>query len=94
MLESKIQNKIIKFLESKGYIVIKLINTNWNWIPDLIVLIGWWKHFWIEAKQEKWVTSEIQKYRHKQLRLLWDTIIVPHGYEDFIEQYKEIYNIN
>ena len=34
--ESKIQNKIIKFLEQEGWYTLKLIKTNVNGIPDLV----------------------------------------------------------
>ena len=37
-LESKIQARIIKRLEAQGYYVVKLILTNKNGIPDLLVL--------------------------------------------------------
>jgi len=38
MTEQQIQSKRIKELESQGYYVIKLINTNKNGIPDLIAI--------------------------------------------------------
>ena len=37
-MESKIQSKLIKDLESRGYYVIKLSATNKPGIPDLIAL--------------------------------------------------------
>lgn len=67
MLESVIQTKIKKKLEADGWMVIKLIKTSVNGIPDLMALKNGVCHF-IEVKQTKGVLSEIQKYRIDQLR--------------------------
>jgi Holliday junction resolvase len=66
MLESKIQTKIKKKLEEKGYLVVKLIKTSCNGIPDIIALKDG-KTLFIEVKQPKGVLSELQKLRIKQL---------------------------
>ena len=49
-LESKIQARIIKRLEAQGYYVVKLILTNKNGIPDLLVLKDG-KAFFVEVKR-------------------------------------------
>jgi Holliday junction resolvase len=67
MLESKIQTKIKKKLEEKGFLVIKLIKTSCNGIPDLMALKEG-KTIFIEVKQPTGVLSELQKLRIKQLR--------------------------
>jgi Holliday junction resolvase len=67
MLESKIQTKIKKKLEEKGFLVIKLIKTSCNGIPDLIALKDG-KTIFVEVKQPNGVLSELQKLRIKQLR--------------------------
>lgn len=67
MLESKLQSKIIKQLESDGYYVLKLIRTNKNGIPDLLALKSNEVYF-IEVKSEKGVLSELQKYRINELQ--------------------------
>lgn len=36
MKESQLQTKIKKKLEQHGWLVIKLIQTNWNGVPDLL----------------------------------------------------------
>lgn len=88
MLESKIQKKIIDYIEKeKKFIVIKQIKTNKNWIPDLLVLTWNWKHLWIEVKQEKWIESEIQKFRREQLINIWDYCIVCYWFDDFFEKF-------
>jgi Holliday junction resolvase len=66
MLESKIQTKIKKKLEEKGYLVIKLIKTSCNGIPDILALKDG-KAIFIEVKQPTGVLSELQKLRVKQL---------------------------
>lgn len=66
MLEKNIQTKIKKKLEEKGYLVIKLIKTSCNGIPDLMCLKDG-KAIFIEVKQPTGVLSELQKLRVKQL---------------------------
>ena len=66
MLEKVIQTRIKKKLEEKGYLVVKLINTNCNGIPDLMCLKDG-KAIFIEVKQPTGVLSELQKLRIKQL---------------------------
>lgn len=66
MLESKLQSKIIKKLESNGFYVVKIIRANKSGFPDLLVLKDG-KTTFIEVKQPKGVVSELQKLRKKQL---------------------------
>lgn len=84
MLESIIQKKIIDYLEKKGYYVIKLIKTNKNWIPDLLILWNW-ETFFIEVKQEKGKQSEIQKYRQEEINKLWYKSYCVYWYDDFLK---------
>lgn len=67
MKESELQAKIIKHYEAKGYLVIKIIQTNKNGIPDLLLIKDGVHPFFIEVKTEKGVLSELQKYRINQL---------------------------
>ena len=67
MLESKVQAKLIKKLESEGYYVLKLIKTNKNGIPDLLALKEKEIYF-IEVKAENGKLSKIQEYRLKELK--------------------------
>ena len=85
MLESAIQTQIKKKLEADGWIVVKLIKTSMNGIPDLLALKGGCCQF-IEVKQPKGVLSEIQKYRINQLREI--------GFDvEIWTKYKEDYEI-
>lgn len=72
MLESTLQSKIIKQLTSKGFLCVKLIQTNLNGIPDIMCLRNGIVIF-IEVKSEKGKVRPLQEYRHKQLR--------EHGFE-------------
>lgn len=68
MLESYIQNKIIKRYENDGWMIIKLIKTSKNGIPDLLCLKDGTAEF-IEVKRPiVGKLSEIQKYRIKELQ--------------------------
>ena len=67
MRESQIQSQIIHWLEKEGWLVVKIIQTNKNGWPDLqIHKLG--VTIFIEVKSEHGVVSELQQYRHKQLK--------------------------
>lgn len=68
MLESKIQAKIIKRFTDGGYMVIKLIKTSRNGIPDLMALKDG-KTIFIEVKRPLLgKLSKVQEYRIKELK--------------------------
>ena len=67
MTESKIQKKITDNLENDGWVVVKLMKTSTNGIPDLMCLRNGVAKF-IEVKKPNGKISELQKYRIKQLR--------------------------
>lgn len=69
MSESKYQAKLIKQYEADGWYVIKLITTNRNGIPDLI-LIKPKEVRLVEVKASNGKISELQKYRIKELENL------------------------
>jgi len=81
MTEQQIQSKIIKELEGQGYYVIKLIKTNKNGIPDLLVLPKNSDAFFIEVKKEKGVVSTLQEYRIKELDTHGIKTKIVKGYE-------------
>jgi Holliday junction resolvase len=68
MLESAIQSNIKKKLEADGWIVVKLIKTSMNGIPDLMCLKEGEVKF-IEVKQPKGIISPIQQYVIDTLRI-------------------------
>jgi Holliday junction resolvase len=65
-MESKIQANIKARFEKAGWMVVKLIQTNCNGIPDLMCLKGG-KAIFIEVKQPGSEPTELQKYRHAEL---------------------------
>ena len=67
MNESEVQRKITLQLEKRGWLVVKLIKTTMNGIPDLMALKDG-RTVFIEVKTDKGVTSELQKFRHEKLR--------------------------
>jgi Holliday junction resolvase len=77
MLESKIQAKIIKRFTDGGYMVIKLIKTSKNGIPDLMALKDG-KTIFIEVKRPLLgKLSKVQEYRIKELKEYgFDTLIL------------------
>jgi Holliday junction resolvase len=68
MTEQQIQAQKIKQLESEGYFVIKLISTNKNGIPDLVAIPNGSDVLFVEVKKPGGKLSELQKYRHKELK--------------------------
>lgn len=67
MTEQQIQTKKIKELESQGYYVIKLINTNKNGIPDLIAIPPNSDVLFIEVKGPNGKVSKLQEFRLGEL---------------------------
>jgi Holliday junction resolvase len=65
-MESKIQAKIKARFEQAGWIVVKLIQTNCNGIPDLMCLKDG-KTVFVEVKQPGKKPTELQQFRHDQL---------------------------
>jgi len=65
-MESKIQAAIKAKFERSGWIVVKLIQTNCNGIPDLMCLKNG-KTIFVEVKQPGKEPTELQKYRHSEL---------------------------
>jgi len=66
-MESKIQRKIILQLEKRNWLVVKLIKTTMNGIPDLMALKDG-RTVFIEVKTETGKVSELQKHRHEKLK--------------------------
>jgi Holliday junction resolvase len=68
MKESYIQSQIIVKLESWGWMVVKLIQTNTNGIPDLMAMKDG-KTIFIEVKREGEQPAPLQKHRLNQINL-------------------------
>ena len=65
--EQQVQTNLIKQLSKEGYFVIKLIQTNKNGIPDLLLLKDGQASF-IEVKTAKGKLSGLQKHRIEELK--------------------------
>jgi Holliday junction resolvase len=65
-MESKIQANIKARFERAGWIVVKLIQTNCNGIPDLMCLKNGQTVF-VEVKQPGRKPTDLQRFRHTQL---------------------------
>jgi len=83
MTESQIQKKIIDNFTDRGFLVVKLMKTNTNGIPDLMVLKDGVCKF-IEVKKPNGKISELQKYRIKQLRKQKFEAVVMDGIDSII----------
>ena len=68
MKESDIQSKLIKKYEAEGYYVIKLMKTNKNGIPDLLLIPKDSNVEFVEVKTESGNVSELQEFRIKELK--------------------------
>jgi len=86
MLESKVQSKCIKELESQGYYVIKLISTNRNGIADLIAIPRNSDVLFVEVKQKGKKLRPLQVYRADELNKLG---IKTKLYDGHWKDYKE-----
>lgn len=86
--EGKLQNKIITLLEKQGYTCVKILSCTKSGWPDVEALHNIKPTLYIEVKTETGTVSPLQKLRHKQLNQLNKIIIVPFGWEDFLEYYK------
>lgn len=67
MSESKIQNKIIKYLNSIGAYSVKTISTNRSGCPDIICCLKG-KFIALEVKTEKGITSALQKHHIEEIK--------------------------
>lgn len=67
MLESQIKKKCTEQLEKWGWMVIHLIQTNVNGVPDTLILRKTAAYF-IEFKQPGKVPRELQAYRIRKLQ--------------------------
>lgn len=79
--ESAIQKKIIHYLESKGWYVIKLIQTNKNGIADLCALKDG-RAVFIEVKRAGLKPTLLQAFRAKELAQKGFTTLIVHHIKD------------
>ena len=82
MNEQYIQRKIIKWLESEGYYVVKIISANKAGVPDLLVCVDG-KFVAIEVKTPKTKNnvSKLQKYNLEKIKKCGGVAIVAYDVE-------------
>jgi hypothetical protein len=66
-MTSKFQTKVIKEMEAKGYLVLKLIRMNKAGYPDLLCIKENEPNIWVECKETKDSLKNLQKLRIDQL---------------------------
>ena len=66
-MASKYQTRIIKEYENNGWMVINLIKTNKNGIPDLLCIKEGERPIFIECKEFNDTLKPLQKFRIKEL---------------------------
>ncbi len=94
MNESKIQKKIIDYLDTKGF-TFKVMSANKSGIPDIIALVDG-KFYGIEVKTEIGRASKLQKLRLKQINDNGGTAIIARSVDDVrialgeLEPHKEL----
>jgi len=81
ILEKDIQAKIKKQLERSGWLVIKLIQTSLNGIPDLLCIRDGESVF-IEVKRPGGKVSPLQTYRIEQLKSKHIQVLIAQSTKD------------
>jgi len=91
MTEQNIQRKIIKWLESEGYYVVKVVNATKAGVPDLLACING-KFIGIEVKTPKTKTnvSPLQAFNLTKIVVCGGHSLVAWSLEQVKEFIKEI----
>ena len=89
MKESQLQAKIIRKLESTGWFVLKLIQTNKNGIPDLEIIKDG-RVIFLEIKTDTGKVSDLQRYRITELEKYGTEAYLLKGWDGFIDFQKMI----
>lgn len=74
-LESDIQRKIIKRFTNQGFMVVKMVLTNCNGFPDLMLLKNG-KTIFVEVKRPNEKPRPLQQYRLSQLEKLGFNVMI------------------
>lgn len=85
MSEQVLQTKILKYLESRGFWVVKIIRANRSGIPDILALSPEGELFGIEVKFGKNTASELQKYHLNEIAKRKGKAILAYSLEDVKE---------
>ena len=86
--EAKLQRKIIQFLESEKWIVVKTIQLSKNGFPDIFAFKNG-KTIFIEVKSENGKATDLQKYRIEQFQKEGFNAFICNSYTEFIHSMNE-----
>ena len=89
MTESKLQTKIIKDLESKGYYVIKTIKLNKNGLHDIFAFKNGLATF-IEVKATGQKPKKLQLFRIEEVKQYGIKSFWVDSFEDYLIKYYNI----
>lgn len=85
--EQKLQTKIINYLKSDGWLVVKTIQLSINGMPDIFAFKNG-RTIFIEVKSPNGKRSELQKYRIEQLTLQGFTAFFCDNFENMLHNIK------
>ena len=74
--ESSVERHLVSALKKRGYLCLKFDPTNRIGMPDRLVLLPNGRCVWAELKTDNGKLSEIQKFRHDELRKLGQRVFV------------------
>jgi Holliday junction resolvase len=87
--EKKIQKEIIKYLEGKGYYVVKVVVANKSGVPDILFCKdGKFCAIEVKATGKKKNVTELQKLHLKMIRDSGGTAIVSDSLEEVKDTFK------
>lgn len=86
--EQELQSKIIKYLESEKWIVIKTITLSKNGFPDIFAFRKGVSIF-IEVKSKNGKATDLQRYRIEQLQSEGFKAEIIYSFEQFIEKFSQ-----
>jgi Holliday junction resolvase len=91
--EQRIQTEIVKYIESIGGYVVKVMVANSNGTPDLICCIDG-KFLAIEVKKDGGKVSELQKHHIKKIQVSGGEAIVAYSVDDVYAHLSNHSNIS
>ncbi len=91
MLETGVQSKIIKYLEKRGFFVVKVVSANTSGIPDLICCTLDGRFFAIEVKQETGKVTDLQALKLQWIASNNGIVMVAFGFEDFLTKFALLF---
>lgn len=91
MSESKVQAKILKYLQEAGYYTIKTIITNKNGTPDIVGCDRAGRFFALEVKSKGKKATTLQQYKLNFIKDLGGISAVVYSVEDVKSVFRTAY---